>query len=124
MGRGSFPFATLAVAGTLAGCGGGGGDTSGLPGAATGPQPKGDLIAGRDAFLVGTQPRCSKCHTLADAATTGKVGPNLDQVKPTFDQVMTALDTGPGAMPKFQDVSFEVKQNLAAYVEYATHQGG
>jgi cytochrome c6 len=128
MRRASFPIAALAVAGALAGCGGGGGeeggDTAGPGGAGSVEQPKGDLIAGRDAFLIGTEPRCGNCHTLADAGTTAKVGPNLDQVKPTFEQVLAAMKAGPGAMPQFPDVSMEVKENIAAYVEVATHNGG
>jgi cytochrome c6 len=126
MRRASFPIAALAVAGALAGCGGGGegGDTAGPGGGGTVEQPKGDLIAGRDAFLIGTEPRCASCHTLADAGTTGTIGPNLDQLKPTFEQVLAAMEQGPGAMPKFPEVSMEVKENIAAYVEDATHNGG
>ena len=123
MGRLCFPIATLAVAGALAGCGGGGGGDTGGVAVATGPQPKGDLIAGRDAFLIGTEPRCGDCHALADAGTTSQVGPNLDEAKPTFQEVLDALAEPPGAMPEYADVSMEVQTNLAAYVEYATHQG-
>jgi cytochrome c6 len=126
MRRASFPIAALAVAGALAGCGGGGGeggDTAG-PGGGSVEQPKGDLIAGRDAFLIGTEPRCGNCHTLADAGTTATVGPSLDQVKPTFEQVIAAMEQGPGAMPEFPEVSMEVKENIAAYVEVATQSGG
>jgi mono/diheme cytochrome c family protein len=124
MRRASFPIAALAVAGALAGCGGGGGeggDTAGPGGPVE--QPKGDLIAGRDAFLIGTEPRCANCHTLADAGTTGTIGPNLDEVKPTFEQVLAAMEQGPGAMPEFPEVSMEVKENIAAYVEVATRNG-
>jgi len=128
MGRASFPLATLALAGALAGCGGGGGgeagDTAGPSGAATGTEPKGDLIAGRDGFMIGTDPRCGECHALADAGMTAKGGSDLDAVKPTFQQVLGALDSGPGAMPKYNHISMEVKRNIAAYVEYATHGGG
>jgi cytochrome c6 len=125
MGRLSFPVATLAMAGALAGCGGGGegGSTGGVPGAVTGPKPKGDLIAGRDAFLIGAEPRCGSCHTLADAGTSSNIGPSLDEAKPTFQEVIDAMDEGPGAMPKYPDVSGEVKTNIAAYIESAT-QGG
>ena len=35
---------------------------------------------------------CGSCHTLADAGTTGTVGPNLDDSKPTKDKVVTAGD--------------------------------
>jgi hypothetical protein len=126
MRRASFPIAALAVAGALAGCGGGGegGDTAGPGSAGSVEQPKGDLIAGRDAFKIGTDPRCGDCHALADAGTTATVGPNLDEVKPTFEQVLAAMAEGPGVMPKFPEVSMEVKENIAAYVEDATHNGG
>jgi mono/diheme cytochrome c family protein len=90
----------------------------------TGPQPKGDLIAGRDAFLIGTEPRCGDCHTLADAGTTSQVATNLDEAKPTYQEVLDALDDGPGAMPSYEDTSMEVKANIAAYVESATQGTG
>ena len=35
---------------------------------------KGDRAAGKDLFIKS----CGSCHTLADAGTTGKIGPNLD----------------------------------------------
>jgi mono/diheme cytochrome c family protein len=47
----------------LAGCAGRAADSSGA-----------DLIQGRDLFVQ----QCGGCHTLADAATLGTVGPNLD----------------------------------------------
>jgi cytochrome c6 len=112
----------LALGLAVAGCGGGGGegvDTGG----ATDPVPQGDPIAGRDAFLLGTDPRCGECHTLADAGTTGTIGPDLDEVKPTFDQVIAALNEGPGEMPDFSDVSPQFKDNIAAYVSTAAGQG-
>jgi len=93
-------------------------------GAVPGSQPKGDLIAGRDAFLIGAEPRCGECHTLADAGTTGKVASNLDERKPTYEEVLDAIDEGPGAMPSYADISMEVKTNIAAYVESATHPAG
>lgn len=34
----------------------------------------GDKIRGKELFTTG----CGSCHTLADAGTTGKIGPNLD----------------------------------------------
>ena len=121
-------FITLVLTAALAGagCGGGGGDDGGAidTGGATDVSPRGDPIAGRDAFLLGTKPRCGDCHTLADAGSTATVGPNLDQVKPSFDQVIAALDAGPGAMPSFADISPAVKDNLAAYVSTASGQGG
>jgi cytochrome c6 len=118
-----FIVLVLALGFAVAGCGGGDGGAI-ETGGATDPVPQGDPIAGRDAFLLGTDPRCGTCHTLADAGTTGTIGPNLDQVKPTFDQVIAALDEGPGQMPSFGDVSQQFKDNIAAYVSTAAGQGG
>ncbi|MEX2645450.1 MAG: cytochrome c [Gaiellaceae bacterium] len=116
-----FIVLVLALGLAVAGCGGGGGGVA--TGAATDPFPRGDPIAGRDAFLLGTDPRCGDCHTLADAATTGTIGPNLDEVKPTFEQVIAALNEGPGEMPDFSGVSPQFKNNIAAYVSTAAGQG-
>jgi cytochrome c oxidase subunit I len=45
---------------------------------------------------------CGACHTLAAAGTSGTVGPNLDQLKPTEATVLRAIQiggTGDGRMP-------------------------
>jgi cytochrome c oxidase subunit 2 len=56
-------------------------------GAAPGGAPSGspnstaDLAAnGKQVFTQGAQPPCASCHTLADAASTGTTGPNLNTV--------------------------------------------
>src|SRR5215207_4862395 len=42
----------------------------------TGTTGEGDAVAGKEIFVgVGG---CGSCHTLADAGTTGSIGPNLD----------------------------------------------
>ena len=41
-----------------------------------GPAKGGNASAGKKLFL--TEGRCGSCHTLADAGSKGKVGPNLD----------------------------------------------
>jgi len=110
----------LAFTFALAGCGGG--DDGAIDTSAEDPVPQGDPIAGRDAFILGTDPRCGDCHTLADAGTTGTIGPNLDEVQPTFEQVQAALNTGPGDMPSFEQVSPTFKDNIAAYVSTVAGQ--
>ncbi len=42
---------------------------------------------------------CGNCHTLSAAATTGQVGPNLDELKPDQATVAAAIKEGPGVMP-------------------------
>jgi mono/diheme cytochrome c family protein len=38
--------------------------------------------------------RCQQCHTLAAANAVGTVGPNLDELKPSRDVVLDAIDKG------------------------------
>jgi mono/diheme cytochrome c family protein len=45
---------------------------------------------------------CGGCHTLKAAGSTGNVGPNLDQLKPSKDAVAHQVAVGGGAMPAFK----------------------
>jgi mono/diheme cytochrome c family protein len=78
----------------------------------------GDPVAGKKIFKTGP---CAGCHTLADAGTTGNVGPNLDQAKPPLSLVVERVTKGAGAMPSFKG-QFSDKQiaDVAAYVVKAT----
>ena len=44
---------------------------------------------------------CAGCHTLADAAANGSVGPNLDETKPGEAAVAAKVRSGGGGMPSF-----------------------
>ena len=63
--------------------------------------------------------RCYNCHTLAAARTQGKVGPNLDQLKPPAALVLNAIQTGRmrgnGTMPA-GIVSGKDARDVAAFV--------
>ena len=62
-------------------------------------------------------PAASGCHTLADAGSTGTIGPNLDAVKPSYDKVVAQVTNGGGVMPPFEDTLTEQQiQDVAAYV--------
>lgn len=43
---------------------------------------------------------CGGCHTLSAAGTSGKIGPDLDELKPDAARVTTAIENGPGSMPE------------------------
>lgn len=61
---------------------------------------------------------CGTCHTLADAGTSGTVGPNLDELKPDKDRVLTAIENGgagTGAMPA-NIVTGKEAEAVATYV--------
>jgi mono/diheme cytochrome c family protein len=45
---------------------------------------------------------CGSCHVLSDAATSGAVGPNLDNLKPDLALVTKQVTNGGGGMPAFK----------------------
>jgi mono/diheme cytochrome c family protein len=75
----------------FAGCGGGGTQPAVAPTLANG-EPSGHPKA----VFVSV---CGSCHTLADAGTHGKAGPNLDELQPAAHDVQLAIELGKGAMP-------------------------
>ena len=80
----------LAVAALLAGCGGGGSKTT--------TSSSGSTSSGKQVFADAS---CGNCHTLQAAGSTGTLGPNLDTLKPTRDQVVQQVKSGGGGMPSF-----------------------
>jgi cytochrome c553 len=83
---------------------------------------QGDPAAGKDIFV--NVAGCGSCHTLADAGTSGAVGPNLDDAKPDHALVVDRVTNGAGVMPSFQGTLSEQQiQDVAAYVVQATSGG-
>lgn len=76
---------------------------------------------GRMLFRERAQPSCATCHALAEAEATGAVGPDLDELGPSLEQVRAAVQNGVGAMPSFtQLLTPEEIEDVAAYVFEAT----
>jgi cytochrome c551 len=46
---------------------------------------------------------CAACHTFEPAGATGMVGPNLNNVNLTAQQVQRQVENGGGGMPAFKD---------------------
>src|SRR3954469_16829655 len=83
--------------------GGGGGD-----------EGQGDAAAGKAVFASAG---CGGCHTLDAAKASGNVGPNLDQLKPSFDRVEHQVEVGGGAMPSFKGALSEKQiEDVSAFV--------
>jgi mono/diheme cytochrome c family protein len=79
----------------------------------------GDPTAGKAVFLGAGG--CGGCHTLADAKSNGKVGPNLDQAKPPLSLAVTRVTHGQGAMPSFKGQLSDTQiANVTAYVVKAS----
>ena len=90
-------------------------DTTTTEETTTEAEAQGDPVAGEEVFL-GTV-ACGSCHTLADAGTSGSVGPNLDSTKPSYDKVVDRVTNGQGGMPSFSGTLSEQQiQDVAAYV--------
>jgi mono/diheme cytochrome c family protein len=102
-----LPIAVLLTA-FVAGCGGGDDEPESTPSPATG--------GGGNAQKTFVD-NCGNCHTLAAAGTSGKVGPDLDQLRPGPDLVNTQVTNGGGGMPAFKGkLSPEQISGLANYV--------
>ena len=80
---------------------------------------KGDATAGKTVFT--SQP-CGSCHTLKDAGTSGTVGPNLDETKPSFDKVVERVTLGKSPMPAFKGTL--TPQQIADVAEYVSSVAG
>jgi cytochrome c6 len=94
------------------------------PGETTGtttPPPAGgagDPVAGKEVFLGDSG--CGSCHTLADAGSSGTIGPNLDESQPPPELVVDRVTNGSGPMPSFSgSLSEQQIQDVAAYVSSA-----
>ena len=78
----------------------------------------GDATAGKKVFQTGP---CASCHTLADAGTSGQVGPVLTGLKIPLSLVVDRVTNGKGQMPALKGtLSDKQIADVAAYVVQAT----
>jgi len=84
----------------------------------TEPTAEGDPVAGKAVFLGASG--CGACHTLADAGTSGTIGPNLDDSQPSSELAVDRVTNGQGSMPPFSSsLSEQQIADVAAYVSSA-----
>jgi cytochrome c553 len=96
-------LALLASTVLVAGCGGGKSATS---------------KAGAKVFASSG---CGGCHALSAAKSSGQTGPNLDQLKPTYDAVVRQVSNGGGGMPSFSGkLSTGQIRDVASFVAEST----
>ncbi|HMJ00599.1 MAG TPA: cytochrome c [Gaiellaceae bacterium] len=63
--------------------------------------PKGVQGSGSPGAKVFADAGCGSCHTMATAGATGKVGPNLDELRPNQQRVELQVKKGGNGMPSF-----------------------
>src|SRR5437764_13761862 len=96
-------FALLAATVLVAGCGAGKSATT-----ATGAQ----VFASAD---------CGGRHELSAAKASGQTGPNLDQLKPSYDAVVRQVSNGGGGLPSFaRRLSTNQIRDVASLVSAST----
>jgi sulfite dehydrogenase len=92
----------------------------GLAGAAQGADPQ-VLARGKTLFST-VQPACALCHTLKAAASSGQVGPDLDELQPDAERVLRVVRNGLGVMPSFEGQLTE--QDMRALAAFVAHSSG
>jgi mono/diheme cytochrome c family protein len=91
------------------------GDSTSTETETSGASGDGDPEAGKVVFRDIAD--CGQCHTLADAGSTGAIGPNLDAASPDYSLVIERVTNGQGIMPSFGSrLSQQQIQDVAAYV--------
>jgi mono/diheme cytochrome c family protein len=65
---------------------------------------------------------CANCHTLAAAEANGRVGPNLDQIKPSAEIVERQVTNGGGGMPAFKGTL--TPEQIKAVADYVSSSAG
>ena len=58
---------------------------------------------------------CGTCHTLQAAGSKEKIGPNLDQLKPTIPQIIYAVTNGIGVMQAWEGILTDEEIEAVAY---------
>ena len=65
---------------------------------------------------------CATCHTLEDASSYGNIGPNLNEIKPDFMRIISAVTNGIGVMPAYEgELSTEEIKAVATYVSQSAN---
>ena len=64
---------------------------------------------------------CGTCHVLKAAGSTGDIGPDLDSLKPSEEQVKGVVTEGLGVMPAFGEEGLLTLEEIGAVSYYVTH---
>ena len=83
------------------------------------PTPPGGAADGKTIFATAG---CTGCHTLKAAGSTGTVGPNLDEAKPSKELVIDRVTNGRGGMPSFKGQLSDAQ--IQAVADYVSSNAG
>jgi len=85
-----------------------------------------DLKADSEKMVLGLEvfnnkAMCGTCHVLKAAGSTGDIGPDLDSLKPSEEQVRGVVIEGLGVMPAFGEEGLLTSEEIDAVSYYVTH---
>tara|TARA_Y100000590_G_scaffold82801_1_gene92285 strand:+ start:722 stop:1027 length:306 start_codon:yes stop_codon:yes gene_type:complete len=73
--------------------------------------------------VYNNKAQCGVCHALKSNGSVGNIGPNLDQLKPSIDQIIYAVTNGIGVMQAWEGIlSSEEIEAVAYYVFNSTNK--
>ena len=67
---------------------------------------------------------CGTCHILKAAASEGDIGPDLDSLKPSEEQVKGVVTEGLGVMPAFGEEGLLTSEDIDAVSYYVANSSG
>ena len=88
-----------------------------------------DLKADSEKMVLGLEifnnkAMCSACHVLKAAGSTGYIGPDLDGLKLSEEQVRDVVTQGFGVMPAFGEEGLLTSEEIDAVSYYVTNSAG
>lgn len=86
------------------------------------PEEGGGEVTATGGEEVFAEAGCGSCHTLAAAGSTGTIGPNLDESKPSKELVVDRVTNGRGVMPPFRDQLSE--EQIQAVADFVSENAG
>ena len=67
---------------------------------------------------------CGTCHILKAAASEGNIGPDLDSLKPSEEQVKLVVTEGLGVMPAFGEEGILTSEEIDAVSYFVANSSG
>ena len=79
------------------------------------------MVLGLD--IYNNKAQCGVCHTLQAAGSSGDIGLNLDQLKPSMDRIIYIVTNGIGVMQAWEGIlTYEEIEAVAYYVFNSTNK--
>ena len=80
------------------------------------------MVLGLEVF--NNKATCGTCHVLKAAGSTGDIGPDLDSLKPSEEQVKGVVTEGLGVMPAFGEGGLLTSEEIDAVSYYVANSSG